>query len=59
MADFHRNLVLRVLERERTLGTRLFTSLLLAYFLIKLLICSISISFNYIREKNKLFKASG
>ena len=39
MADFHRNLHPRVLERERTLGTRLFPSLFLSYFLIKLLIC--------------------
>ena len=39
MAGFHRNLHPRVLERERTLGTRLFASLFLSYFLIKLLIC--------------------
>ena len=39
MADFHGNLHPRVLERERTLGTRLFPSLFLSYFLIKLLIC--------------------
>ena len=39
MADFHRNLHPRVLERERTLGRRLFASLFLSYFLIKLLIC--------------------
>ena len=32
MADYHRNLHPRVLERERTLETRLFASLFLSFF---------------------------